>query len=156
MLRLARLLADGVGAAMFAAVFVLFCLKIGMRYFLHDEWAWTDEVATILFIWIVFWANAFMLGDRDHIRFDLMVHLAGPRTRRVMAIARALLVGGIFLYALPDTVDYIMFLWRDRTPVLQIPLDYVYACFGVFVATVPIRAAVSMIQAVRPGWQRHV
>lgn len=156
MLRMARLTADAVGAAMFAAVFVLFCLKIGMRYFLHDELAWTDEVATILFIWIVFWANAFILADRDHIRFDLVVHLAGPRIRRAMAIARTLLVGGIFLYALPDTLDYIAFLWRDRTPVLQIPLDYVYACFGIFAATVPVRAAVSLVQAVRPGWQRHV
>jgi TRAP-type C4-dicarboxylate transport system permease small subunit len=156
MLRIAALVADCVGAAMFAAVFVLFCLKIGMRYFLHDELAWTDEVATILFIWIVFWANAFMLGERDHIRFDLVVHLAGPQTRRAMAVVRALLVGGIFAYALPATVGYIMFLWRDRTPVLQIPLDYVYACFGIFVATVPIRASVSLTQAIRTGWQRHV
>ena len=144
-----RLVADGIGAAMFAAVFVLFCLKVGMRYFLHDELAWTDEVATILFIWIVFWANAFMLGDDDHIRFDLVVHVAGPRTRRVMAVARALLVGGIFLYALPGTVEYLLFLWREKTPVLQLPLDYVYACFGLFAATVPIRALLTIIRAAR-------
>jgi TRAP-type C4-dicarboxylate transport system permease small subunit len=67
-----------------------------------------------------------------------------------MAVARALLVGGIFLYALPGTVDYILFLWREKTPVLQLRLDYVYACFGIFAATVPIRAVLTIIRAARP------
>lgn len=156
MRRAFTLFADGIGAAMFAAVFVLFCLKVGMRYFLHDELAWTDEVATILFIWIIFWANTFMLGDREHIRFDLLVHVAGPRARRWMALSRAVLVGGIFLYALPGTIDYLAFLWRERTPVLQWRLDYVYACFGLFVASVPVRAAIGFYRAARPGWIRHV
>lgn len=156
MLRVARLFANVVAALMFAAVFMLFCVKIGMRYFLHNELAWTDEVAIILFIWIIFWANAFLLSDADHIRFDLVLHMVGPRTRRLMAVGRALLVGGLFLYALPETLDYILFLWRERTPVLGLKLDYVYMCFGVFVATVPLRAAWLLVQMARPSWRRHV
>jgi TRAP-type C4-dicarboxylate transport system permease small subunit len=156
MLRLIRLFADGVAALMFAAVFLLFCLKIGMRYLAHDELAWTDEVAIILFIWIIFWANSFMLADRDHIRFDLVLHMVGPRARRLMAVGRALLIGGLFLYALPDTVDYILFLRRERTPVLGLKLDYVYMCFGVFIATVPLRAAWLLLQMGRRSWRDHV
>ena len=154
--RLARRVADGVAVAMFAAVFVIFCAKIGMRYIGHNEVAWSDEVAIILFVWIIFWANAFMLADRDHIRFDLVLHMVSPRTRRIMGIARAVLIGGVFLAALPGTLDYILFLWRERTPVLGLRLDYVYLCFGVFVATVPLRAGAGLVQLLGPSWRRHV
>ena len=156
MRRAARLLVDGVAALMFAAVFVTFCAKIAMRYIGHNEAAWSDEVAIILFVWIIFWANAFMLADRDHIRFDLVLHMAGPRTRRAMGVARALLIGGVFLAAVPATFDYILFLWRERTPVLGLRLDYVYICFGVFVATVPLRAGHALIGLLGPAWRRQV
>ena len=56
-----RQLADWIACAMFAAVFVIFNYKIFTRYFEHDEAVWADEVLVILFIWIIFWANAFLV-----------------------------------------------------------------------------------------------
>ena len=41
-----------------SAVFVIFCAKIIARYGEHSEMAWADEISTILFIWIIFWANS--------------------------------------------------------------------------------------------------
>ena len=141
---------------MFVAVFVIFCAKIVARYAEHAEMAWADEVSIILFIWIVFWANAFILADRDHIRFDLITHAVPPGARRTMGIARGLLFAGLFLYVTPGTIDYILFLWRERTPVLGWRLDHVYICFGVFVATVPLRAAWSVIRLSGPRWRAEI
>ena len=138
---------------MFAAVFVIFCVKIAMRYAGAGETAWSDEVAVVLFVWIIFWADTFLLAERDHIRFDLLTHAVPPRIGRLLAVARAFLVGGLFLYAAPATLDYIHFLWRERTPVLGLRLDWVYACFGGFVLSVPLRAAVSLWRLAQPGWR---
>ena len=148
-----RLGVNLVAALMFAAVFLIFCAKIVARYGGRHEMAWADEVSIILFIWIVFWTNAFILRDSDHIKFDLVTHAAPPRVRRVMAVARAVLIGGIFLYAAPATMDYILFLWRERTPVLGLRLDYVYLCFGMFVMTVPLRAAWALWRLAGPRWR---
>ncbi len=156
LLRLAQLGADIVAAVMFIAVFVIFCAKIVARYGEHADMAWADEVSIILFIWIIFWANAFILGERDHIRFDLVTHAVPPGARRVMAILRNLVFAGLFAYVLPDTIDYIQFLWRERTPVLGWRLDYVYSCFGVFIATVPLRAAWSVIRLCGPKWRTQL
>lgn len=156
LLRLARLAADLVAAAMFAAVFVIFCAKIIARYGEHAEMAWADELSIILFIWIIFWANAFILTDRDHIRFDLITHAVPPSMRRIMGIVRGVLFAGLFLYVTPGTIDYILFLWRERTPVLGWRLDYVYICFGVFIATVPLRAAWSVVQLCSSRWRTQV
>ena len=151
-----RLGADIAAALMFAAVFLIFCIKIVSRYGGHNEMAWADEVCIILFIWIIFWANAFILTDRDHIKFDLFTHMASPPVKRAMAVARAVLIGGIFAYAAPSTLDYIQFLWRERTPVLELRLDHVYLCFGVFVLTVPVRAAVALRRLAGAGWRDQV
>jgi TRAP-type C4-dicarboxylate transport system permease small subunit len=133
---------------MFAAVFVLFCMKIVMRYVWHNEFAWTDEICTILFIWIIFWANSFMLAEKDHIRFDLLVRWLPRRIAACVPAVSALLVGGIFIYALPGTVDYVLFLWREKTPVLQLPLSYVFSCFAIYVAVVSLRYAWVLVMVV--------
>ncbi len=148
--------AELVSAGMFAAVFVIFCAKIVARYGEHAEMAWADEISIILFIWIIFWANAFILGERDHIRFDLITHAVPPGARRVMGILRGLLFAGLFAYVAPVTIGYIEFLWRERTPVLGWRLDYVYACFGVFIVTVPVRALSSVVRLCGRNWRSYV
>src|SRR5580658_681624 len=135
--------ADWVASAMFAAVFVIFNYKIFTRYFERDEAVWADEVLVILFVWIIFWANAFLLRDREQITFDLVYRLLPDNAKRIVAIARAVLIGGIFLVALPGSLDYIGFLWREHTPVLNLPLDKVYAVFGLFLVAVIVRAVIA-------------
>src|ERR1700680_3862965 len=89
---------------MFACVFVAFIYKIAMRYAAGDAVAWADEVSVVLFVWIIFWANAFVVEARRQIRFDLVVRLLPPPWRRAAAIARVIIIGGLFLWALPGVI----------------------------------------------------
>ena len=151
-----RQLADWVACAMFAAVFVIFNYKIFTRYFERDEAVWADEVLVILFIWIIFWANAFLVRDREQITFDLVYRLLPASAQRYTALARLVLVGGIFAWALPGSLDYIHFLWREHTPVLNLPLDIVYSCFGIFLVAVIVRSTVSAAKLLRPRWRGQI
>src|SRR6204780_5994044 len=100
-----RQLADWIACSMFAAVFVIFNYKIFTRYFEHDEAVWADEVLVILLVWIIFWANAFLVPDKQQITFDLVYRLLPDTTKRYVTIARAALIGGIFAWALPGSLD---------------------------------------------------
>jgi TRAP-type C4-dicarboxylate transport system permease small subunit len=151
-----RKLADWAACAMFAAVFLIFNYKIFTRYFEHDEAAWADEVLVILFVWIIFWTNAFLLRDKEQISFDLVYRLLPDETKRYVAIARVALIGGVFAWALPGSLDYIGFLWREHTPVLNLPLDWVYACFGIFLVAVIARAFVSGTKLLGSGWRSEI
>ena len=68
-------------------------------------------------------------------------------------VARLLLVGGIFAAALPGVVDYTLFLWRERTPVLGMRMDLVYACFGMFVAAAVVRSVCQIWGLLGSGWR---
>jgi TRAP-type C4-dicarboxylate transport system permease small subunit len=151
-----RRLADGVACAMFAAVFLIFNYKIFTRYFEHDEAVWADEVLVILFIWIIFWANAFLVRDKEQITFDLVYRLLPAPAKRAVALARVVLIGGIFACALPGSLDYIRFLWREHTPVLNLPLDYVYSCFGLFLIAVIARSLVSAAKLLGARWRDQI
>jgi TRAP-type C4-dicarboxylate transport system permease small subunit len=151
--RIARV-ADALTNLMFVALFLAFIYKIVMRYAFGDAVAWADEATIVLFIWIVFIANGLVVDDRRQISFDLIYRHLSERSQRRIAVARIVLVGGIFLYALPAAVDYILFLWRERTPVMRLRLDYVYACFAVFMLAVIIRMAYRLVVLAGARW-RH-
>lgn len=132
--------------ALFATIFAVFVVKVAARYAFGASLAWTDEVVVILFIWIIFLGNGFVLAEDQQIRFDLLIRHAGPRTQRVMEIARNAAIALIFGAALPTVIDYTRFLWRERTPVLRWRLDMIYACFAVFMAAIILRAAWRVIR----------
>ena len=154
--RLAKQASDIVSSLMFGCVFAIFAYKIAMRYADGDAVAWADEVSVVLFIWILFWGNAFVVEDHQQIKFDLVYRLLPASGRRAAAMIRLLIVGGLFLWGLPSVIDYILFLWRERTPVLGLRLDFVYSCFGLFVVVVVLRSAWTFVALVRPGWRRSI
>jgi TRAP-type C4-dicarboxylate transport system permease small subunit len=151
-----RQIADWIACAMFAAVFVIFNYKIFTRYFEHDEAVWADEVLVILFIWIIFWAQAFVVREHDQISFDIVVRLLPAQGKRISALLRNVLIGGVFLWALPGSLGYIRFLWREHTPVLNLPLDWVYSCFGIFLVAMIVRALFGVRQLLGARWRDHV
>lgn len=151
-----RQIADRIAAAMFAAVFLIFNYKIFTRYFEHSEAVWADEVLVILFIWIIFWTQAFVVRDRDQITFDLVYRLLPAGGRRAAALARHALLGGVLLWSLPGSLGYIRFLWREHTPVLNLPLDLVYSCFGLFLIAVIVRSFLSARRLVGPRWRNEI
>jgi TRAP-type C4-dicarboxylate transport system permease small subunit len=151
-----RQAADRVAAAMFAAVFLIFNYKIFTRYFEHSEAVWADEILVILFIWIIFWAQAFVVRDKDQITFDLVYRLLPAPTQRAAALARHVLVGGVFLWSLPGSLGYIRFLWREHTPVLNLPLDLVYSCFGLFLIAVVVRSFLGAGRLLGPRWRNEI
>lgn len=151
-----RQIADWIACAMFAAVFVIFNYKIFTRYFEHSEAVWADEVLVILFIWIIFWAQAFMVRDHEQISFDIVTRLLPAPGRRVAALLRNVLIGGVFLWALPGSLGYIRFLWRERTPVLELPLDWVYSCFGIFLVAVIARSLFAVRALLGARWRDRI
>lgn len=153
---LLRRAADIVSGIMFALVFLIFNYKIITRYLEHDEAVWADEVSVILFVWIIFWASAFIVRDREQITFDLVYRPLPDGVKRYFALARHALIGGIFLWSLPGSIDYILFLWRERTPVLELRLDYIYSCFGIFLVAVVLRSLASAVMLLRPGWRKYI
>ena len=77
-----RRAADAVGGLLFLALFGVFLLQIVWRFVLHRPLPWTDEAAVVLYVWVILWAAATVVPQREQVMFDLVWNFAGPRLRR--------------------------------------------------------------------------
>ena len=153
MLRSARnwlkAVADHVTVALLAAMFASFILQIVSRYVFNHPLGWTLEMCLTTWLWLVFWASAFVLRDGDHVKFDLAYVTAGHRTRRLFALVSAVAILAGFLAAMPATIDYITFYQIKKSATLRIRLDYVFSVYGLFAVAIVIRYAMRLWRIVR-------
>jgi TRAP-type C4-dicarboxylate transport system permease small subunit len=134
-LRRLKRAADIVGAVLFLLTFAGFLIQIFARYVLNHPLGWSEEYTMIVFIWTVFWAAAFMVPERNHVSFDVVYELAAPQGRRVLTIISMLCLVVAFVILLPAAFDYIAFMARKKSPVMLLPMSYVYGSYLLFVAS---------------------
>jgi TRAP-type transport system small permease protein len=141
-----RKCAAAISALLIAAVFIAVLVGVARRYLFGAPLVWIDELTLVLFMWAILWGAAFAVPLREHVAFDLVYNMLPERVRGVLYRLACGAAAAALLLALPQKVNFILFLWRERTPALQWRLDYVYACFALFVAAAAVRFA---YQAVR-------
>src|SRR5712692_553721 len=83
------------------------------------------------------------LGDRVH-RAAFGSRGRGLRRAALRALGLAAL-GGSFLWALPGIADYLHFMMRERTPVLDWPYGVVYSVFLAAAVTVVLRCLAAIV-----------
>ena len=130
-------------------MFGVFIVQITARFGFNKPLAWTDEAAVILYVWVILWATATMVPQREHVAFDLIWNSVGTGARRTMQIGGNLLVGTLALVAVPASWDYVRFMSREGTPVLGVPLFWVYLPFVFMLLALVLRCGFAVWQAVR-------
>jgi C4-dicarboxylate transporter DctQ subunit len=131
--------AENVLAAMLAVMFFAFLLQILFRYVLNWSTGWTNELTTILWIWIVLWGAAFVVTEQEEMRFDLIYASVGRRARGIMFLICAASL--VFLYAisLPAVVDYVTFMKVQKSAYMKIRFDWLFSIYVVFVVAIIAR-----------------
>ena len=91
--------ANLVGGGLFVALFIVFIVQITARFAFNKPLPWTDELAVVLYVWVILWASAFVVPEREQVVFDLGWNSVGRRTRQVMRVLGNLMIGGLALVA---------------------------------------------------------
>jgi TRAP-type C4-dicarboxylate transport system permease small subunit len=141
--------ANAIGGGIFLTLFIVFVIQVTARFGFNKPMAWTDEAAVILYVWIILWAAAVVVPEREHVAFDLLWNSVGLRTRKAMKIAGNLLVGGLALVAIPACWDYVHFMNREGTPVLGVSFMWVFLPFVLMLVALVVRAVLAIRNAVR-------
>jgi C4-dicarboxylate transporter, DctQ subunit len=161
---------EAVAALLMAALFLTFVLQITIRYTARLDWlvtafpildpsrfGWTLEFCLALWLWIVFWGNAFVVRERDHVTFDILYDRVGPRLRKWFAVIGAIVVALALLWSLEPTWQRLDILRLKKTATLSALLgDWVrmrdiYAIYVLFLVAVAARYAWRAWQIARHG-----
>ena len=141
--------AELIGGTLFLTLFIVFVIQVTARFGFNRPMAWTDEAAVILYVWVILWSAAFVVPEKEHVAFDLIWNSVNLRTRKVMRVAGNLLIGGVALYGIPATWDYVHFMKRESSPVLGISFMLVFLPFVLLLVALVVRSAWAIWNALR-------
>ena len=131
--------AENVAAGLLAVMFAAFIIQIAFRYLLNFPIGWTSELSVITWLWLVLWGAAFVVRERDEIRFDLIYGSVGRRARRFMALVSGVALVALYLLSLPAVIDYVTFMKVQKTAYMHIRFDWLFSIYLVFVVAVIAR-----------------
>ena len=151
-----RKVADFIGTASYAILFLTFIYQVVQRFIFNTQLTWSDELIVILYVVSMFWAGAFLLTEKEHVMLDLIYEHLPPQGRRAFSVAYSLLIGGLFLYAVPESYSYVSFMMREDTPVLGVPFGLVFAPFILFLLSIGIAYVRKLIVLFGPNWKIEV
>jgi C4-dicarboxylate transporter DctQ subunit len=162
--------AEFMAAMMMAAMFATFVLQILIRYSAKAEWiaeavpfldpsryGWTLEFCLLMWVWIVFWGNSFIVRERDHVTFDILYTHVHPTVRKWFAIITGLAIFIGLLWSLLPTWDKFHILRLKQTATLKhligdwVRMRDVYSIYLLFLVVVPLRYGWRAWNAMRHG-----
>jgi TRAP-type C4-dicarboxylate transport system permease small subunit len=126
-------------AALLAVMFAAFLLQIVFRYLLNLPVGWTSELTVVTWLWGVLWGAAFVVSEREEVRFDLVHGAMGARTRRIAGLCTGVAIVALYALSLPATLDYVRFMKVERTAYLKVRFDHLYSIYVLFVVAVIVR-----------------
>lgn len=144
---------ESVAAMMMAAIFVIFILQIAVRYILGSAWVlehfgqvidatafgWTLEAIMVMWIWTIFWGNAFIVRETDHVSFDIVYHAVRPGLRKWFAIIGAVAIMVALLASIGPTWDKMKILAIKSSATLPVKMLPIYSVYFLFLAVVGLR-----------------
>lgn len=131
------------GIAMASVVF----LQVVFRYLMEIPFGWTEELARVLLLlWAMLGAALAYRHDR-HMGLDFLEMALPGKWRKVMVIFRRLLVLVFCFFLFNAGIDLTQRL-RAVTPLLMIPLNYVYIIVPVSMGLFIIWALIQLIEDV--------
>jgi TRAP-type C4-dicarboxylate transport system permease small subunit len=126
--------AEDIAVALLGTMFVCFLIQIFFRYVLNHPVGWTEEVSILTWLWTVLWGAAFVISEKEEVRFDIIYSAVSENARRIFTIITGAAL--IFLYgiSLPAAYSFVTFMKVERSAYLHIPVNYLYSIYVIFAA----------------------
>ncbi len=115
-----------VGGGLLVVMCLLGAVKVLSRYLLSSPIAWTEELAVILFTWLVFIGASLALKKNEHFAIDVVVKMLPAAMRKYSSIVRHIAVVLFCLLLIGYGINLAVLSWSVLTPVLEISRGWFY------------------------------
>lgn len=140
------LYAAGVAISAMTLIVAVNCIA---RYFFNSPLMQAEEIATTMFVWLVFVGASVCYKEKGHIGIDCFVNFLPVKPRRAVAILTDLFLVGINLYMTYLSWTLTVSAWSKLTPSMRMPYSFIDAAalIGFFLMSIyAIRFAIADIR----------
>lgn len=117
------------------------------RYVLHNAIVWTDELATILFLWLTMLGAVVAYRRGEHMRLTAIYRSRPPKVQAVFDTIACVVVAAFALELMPASYTFFKQETIDLTPALNLPRSYVVAAIIVGLILMLIIAVIRLIDS---------
>ena len=146
---LARVLSVPVALLVAAEIGVLLAGVIA-RYVFHSPLIWSDELASILFLWLAMLGSAVAFERGDHMRMTAVVSKLKPQTRAFLDVVATAAALAFLVLILPHAWEYAVEEAVMRTPALEISNSWRVAAMAVGFGAMAVFALTRLVQVGQP------
>ncbi|GEM_PF-949791 len=118
-LHIVSTLVDIIGGIGLTLMVLCVLFQVFVRYFVNllgtVSFAWTEEMARFLLIFITFWGGAIALRKREHITIPFLLERVSPRTRLWLHLLFILAMGLFLVIVIAGSITMMRVTWN--TPV---------------------------------------
>ena len=143
-----------IGAVVEPIAALLVLVEIGIlaagvftRYVMRQPLVWTDELATILFLWLAMLGAVVAYRRNEHIRLSVLVRRASPRVAQILNTLSSVVTAIFVIELMPASLKFFDQERIDLTPALSIPQSYVVLAVIVGLALILVLALVRLVEA---------
>jgi len=141
--------AENVAVALLSVMFASFIIQIFSRYLLNYPIGWSEEVVITMWLWTVLWGAAFVLSEKEEIRFDIIYSNLSERMRRVFTVITGVVLVVLYGISLPAAYAYVSFMKVERSAYLHVPINWMYSVYLIFAVACIVRYCWLIWQAIR-------
>lgn len=142
---------ENVLVALLSVMFATFIIQIFFRYALNYPIGWSEEVVITMWLWTVLWGAAFVISEKEEIRFDIIYSTLSERMRRIFTIVTGVLLIILYAVSLPAAYSYVSFMKVERSAYLHVPINYMYSVYLIFAVACIARYCWLVWRAIQGG-----
>lgn len=133
-------------AFLFIAICVLMFIQVVTRYIFGHAITWAEELATLMFVPMIYCGFASAVTERKHISVEAIQFFVPFKVRRIMKIASELVFFFFCLYMQKPLFKVIENLGNSVTDLLRIPKKYIYLEIPILLLLVAVRLVQDIIR----------
>ncbi len=130
-------------ALLLAGMTIMVFGNVVLRYGFRSGIDVSEELSRFFFVWLIFLGAIVAMRRNMHMGFDLVLHVVGPNTQRVLLTIANLLIFGICMVVLIGSLMQFHINATNHAPVTGLSMAWV---FGV---AIPMSALVGLMAAIR-------
>ena len=131
-----------------AALFVIFCYQVFMRYAIRQPQAWAVEVEQSCFLWLVLLGACYAQRMKAHVTFTLLYDKLGVKGKAITALLGDVIIAFTAFCNILPSLHYVLGL-ADRhqvTTILKWPKTIVYFPYVVMITILMIYALMEIYE----------
>lgn len=84
----------------FSLMFLVVLLQIIGRYVMQNPFMWTEELARVLYVWLIFFGSSTLIKGYEHITIDFVQRRLSPQKEKIFKVIIDVLAFVFFIFVI--------------------------------------------------------